>query len=94
MLANRKIVPVGDELFINRKGNTWAFYALTHRWYRTLRRAARETGIQHLSEVPAGKLRAAFATLVGKLGIPDRLVKPIWAMLPEICWGATIDGST
>lgn len=90
-IAGQKIRPATGEIFTNEDGELWSRTALGHRWTYTLRRAARdlfqiEDGKDELTDeqkrrkarllsIPARKLRAAFATMAGRLGAPDRLVK-------------------
>ncbi len=74
-IASQKIRPATGELFLNADGGLWKQSALGHRWTKTLRRAARATDNPRLAEVPAKGLRRSFATLAGKLGVQDRLLK-------------------
>jgi integrase len=92
-MDRQKVVPAGGELFTSRNGEPWTKDGLTHRWTRTLRRAAaapevtkRSNGrkltlnkyglyMPRLAEVPARKLRAAFATMAGRLGARRELIK-------------------
>lgn len=73
-VENRRLVPPTDELFVNRAWNIWCKDALSLRWGRNLRAAAKARS-PRLAEVPARKLRAAFATMASRLGAPDRALK-------------------
>jgi len=72
--AGQHVRPVSGEVFVNAKGDPWNRPALGRRWTFALRRAARDLGLPRLAAVPSRKLRAAFATMAGRLGASDRIV--------------------
>ncbi len=74
-LARQAVRPASGELFTNCRGNLWVKCAIVSRWCRTLRRVALDLGMPRLAKVPAHRLRASFATMAGRLGVPDRLLK-------------------
>ena len=74
-MTAQKIKPATGELFTNSRGDLWQRTALGHRWTNTLRRFVRHTDNPRFAQIPARKLRAAFVTMAGLLGVPDRLLK-------------------
>lgn len=70
-----KVRQASGELFTHAKGETWGNNNLVQRWQRVLAKAALDVGNPRLKAIPARKLRAAFATMAGRLGCSDRLVK-------------------
>lgn len=74
-MAQQKVKPSTGEIFVNQRGNLWVKNALTLRWRRVLREAALALECPRLKQVPARKLRAAFATMANRLEIPDRALK-------------------
>jgi len=75
VIENQKVVPVTGELFGKPTRHTWDPDALSAKWRRALKTAAKATGCGRLAEVQAHRLRSSFATMAGKLGVPDRLLK-------------------
>jgi integrase len=78
-MNSQKVIPATGELFLTRLGTHWTPSGLNHRWAKksggVLLKAARETGIPRLAEVQPHRLRSSFATMAGRLGVPDRLLK-------------------
>lgn len=74
-MAGQRVRPATGELFTDAKGDPWKKTALSHRWTYTMRRAACVSDITRLTQIPARKLRAAFASLAGRLGAQDRILK-------------------
>ena len=75
-MSRQTVRPATGEIFVNNNGNLWVKDALSLRWRRTLPRAAQETGVDRIAQIPARKLRAAFATMVTRLGVSEYLLKP------------------
>lgn len=90
-MNRQSVIPATGELFLSRRGNLWSSGILGHRWKKkpvvarppkvrgtpggVLYRVAKETGIARLAEIPPHRLRSSFATIAGRLGVPDRLLK-------------------
>jgi integrase len=74
-IGGQKVRPTTGELFTNRAGNHWTVNLLSQRWRYTLRRAALALDMPRLAMIPSRKLRASFATMTGRMGAQDRLVK-------------------
>ena len=83
-IAGQKIRPVTGELFTNRIGNLWTVEALSRRWTKVLRRAAKDksVSIPQLATIPARKLRAAFATTAGRLSVARETLKAYMGHAP------------
>jgi integrase len=89
-LADQKVRPASGEIFVNKAGNPWERQHLSQRWTKVMRRAVSglfkldSGGIltkeqvqqrDRMASIPARKMRAAFATVAGRLGVQDRLLK-------------------
>ncbi len=74
-MSEQRIRVATGEIFLNRRGNLWNSAALTSRMIKTLRQASESLEMHRIGEIPCRKLRAAFATMAGRLRVPDRLLK-------------------
>jgi len=81
--TGQRLKAMSGELFLDGKGSPWKTDSLSHRWIFTLRRAARDLGLPRLAAVPPRKLRAAFATMAGRLGASDRILKAYLGHTPR-----------
>jgi integrase len=71
----QKVIPTDGELFTDARHGIWVNTSLSHRWMKTLRRAAAELKNPRYAQTPSRKLRSAFVTLASQLGASDRVVK-------------------
>lgn len=89
-IEGSKVIRADGFLFENHHGHLWRIEPLSHRWARKpveakdgkraikggiLYRAAEELDMPRLVQVEPHRLRSCFATMAGKLGVSDRLVK-------------------
>lgn len=85
-----KVLRADGFLFTNKRGNLWTVETLSHRWARrpveakdgkrankggVLYQVATVLDMPRLCEVDPHRLRSSFATMAGRLGLSDRLVK-------------------
>lgn len=100
--AGQKIRPAGGELFTTLEGELWTMPHLSHRLAAAKKAAAaalfepqpeaeptadERRHRERLASIPAHKLRAAFATLAGQMGAPDRTSsRPTWGMRRATSW--------
>jgi len=80
--TGQQLRPVSGELFLNSRGDFWTPDAISRRWHFSLRRAARDLRNPRLAAVPARKLRAALATMAGRLGVSDRALQAYMGHVP------------
>ena len=71
----QKVKPIGGGIFTNRYGNPWESERLTGRMMEVMDKAAIALENPRYGQIPARKLRAAFATELGRAGADDRLLK-------------------
>jgi integrase len=72
---NQKVRPTSGELFATRGGDPWTKDGISHRMTDVRRKAAVELKRPRIAAIPCRKLRASFATMAGRLGAPDRVLK-------------------
>lgn len=85
-----KVIRADGFLFENHRGNLWSIDPLSHRWGKKpveakdgkrgikggiLYQAAEALNMPRLAQVEPHRLRSCFATMAGRLGVSDRLVK-------------------
>jgi len=82
-MTGQIVRPSTGELFTNQRGDVWKGNSLTQHWTTVRRRAAKDTGSLRLANIPARKLRAAFATMASRLGVQDRFLTAYLGHSPE-----------
>jgi integrase len=74
-IQSQKVVLSTGEVFLSRNATQWTKRSLGSRWYRTLRRIAKQTTYPRFKEIPVKRLRASFVTMASRLGVPDTLLR-------------------
>jgi integrase len=77
VMDRQRVIPITGEIFsLVRRAR------LSSRWSYWLRKAAKDLDDPRFRDIPARKLRASFATMAGRMGAPDRLLKAYLGHVP------------